>query len=108
MDYCIYKTDDEYKARMVIDILKKHNIITFSKNLGIQNLHGDSKLFTGCDLIVGEIKIYVKENGIEYAKQIVRDVPFLKNKITTIENDDIKKKAIVYKEHYYFQLLHYL
>jgi hypothetical protein len=26
MDYYIYKTDDEYKARMVIDILKKYNI----------------------------------------------------------------------------------
>jgi hypothetical protein len=91
MDYCIYETDDDYKARMVVNILKKNKIKTFCKNLGIQNLYGDSKLFTGMDLIVGSIEIYVEEKNIGKAKQIINNEPFLKKKIQTIENDEFQK-----------------
>ena len=91
MEYCVYETDDDYKARMVVNILKKNKIKTFCKNLDIQNLYGDSKLITGCDLIVGEIKVYVEERNIGKAKQIINNVPFLKRKIKTIENDENEK-----------------
>ena len=93
MEYCIYGTDEDYKARMAIDILKENKIIAYSKNMGIQNLFGDSKLFTGSDLIIGEIKIFVKEDDVEKAKQILSNIPFLKNTIKTIENDEIKKDS---------------
>ncbi|GHT80014.1 hypothetical protein FACS1894130_10410 [Spirochaetia bacterium] len=95
MEHCIYETDDEYKAKMVVNILKKNKILTFSKNMGIQNLFGDSKLFVGSDLIVGEIKIYVKEGDIGKAKQIINRIPFLKKEIKTIDNDEIKKKTYI-------------
>lgn len=91
MEYCVYETDDDYKARMVVNLLKKNKIKTFCKNLDIQNLYGDSKLITGCDLIVGEIKVYVEERNIGKAKQIINNVPFLKRKIKTIENDENEK-----------------
>jgi hypothetical protein len=95
MDNIIYETDDEYKARMVVNILKKNKIKTFCKNLGIQNLYGDSKLFTGTDLIVGSIKVYVEERNIGKAKQIINNVPFLRKEIRTIENDDIQKDKYI-------------
>ena len=91
MDFCIYETDEEYKARMVVNILKKYKINTFCKNLGIQNLYGDSKLFVGSDLIIGEIKVYVEKNNFIKSKQIINNIPFLKKKIKTIENDEIEK-----------------
>jgi hypothetical protein len=91
MEYCVYETDDDYKARMVVNLLKKNKIKTFCKNLDIQNLYGDSKLMTGCDLIVGEIKVYVEGKNIGKAKKIINNVPFLKKKIKTIENDEIEK-----------------
>jgi hypothetical protein len=95
MDYCIYETSEEYKARMVVNILKKNKIKTFCKNLGIQNLYGDSKLFTGMDLIVGEIKVYVEKKNIGKAKQIIMNIPFLQNKIHTIENDEIQRNKYI-------------
>ena len=96
MDYCIYETEDDYKARMVVDILKKRKIVTFCKNFGIQNLYGDSKLFTGTDLIVGDIKIYVKNNDVGKAKQIINKIEYLKNNSNRIiENDEIKKNTYI-------------
>jgi hypothetical protein len=92
MDNCIYETDDDYKARMVVSILKTNKIKTFCKNLGTQNLYGDSKLFTGTDLIVGSIEVYVEEKNIGKAKQIINNDPFLKKKIQTIENDEVQKE----------------
>jgi hypothetical protein len=95
MEYCIYKTDDDYKAKMVVNILKKNKIMTFCKNMYIQNLFGYSKLITGSDLIVGEIKIYAKEKDVGKAKQIINHVTFIKQKIKTIENDEIKKDTYI-------------
>jgi hypothetical protein len=92
MEYCIYETDNEYKARMAVNILKKNKIIAYCKNLGIQNLYGDSKLFTGNDLIIGEIKVCVDGKNAGKAKQIINNIPFLKKKIKTIENDEIEKE----------------
>jgi hypothetical protein len=95
MEYCIYKTDDDYKAKMVINILKKKKIMTFCKNMYIQNLFGYSKLITGTDLIVGEIMIYVKEKDVGKAKQIINQVTFIKHRIKTIENNEIKKDTYI-------------
>jgi hypothetical protein len=91
MEYCIYETDSDYKARILINILKKKKINSYCKNFDIQNLYGDSKLFTGNDLIVGEIKIYVEKKDIRKAKQIINDNPILEKKFKTIE-DDVNEK----------------
>ena len=88
MEICIYETNQEYKARMVIDLLEENEIYTFSKNLGLQNLYGDSKLWTGNNLIVGDIKIYVKNEDFDKAKNIIDQIPLLKEKFNTIENDE--------------------
>ena len=90
MYYCVYETDEEYKARMVVNILKKRKIKTFCKNLGIQNLFGDSKMFTGMDLIVGEVKVYVEGKNYGRAKKIIKNSIFLEKKFKTIENDEIQ------------------
>jgi hypothetical protein len=104
MEYCIYETDDDYKARMVVSILEKNKIATFCKNLGIQNLFGDSKLFTGNDLVVGEIKIYVKEEDTEKARQIIDEIAFLKKEVKTIENDEVKKNIYVVQRSLFFSV----
>jgi len=104
MDYCIYETDEEYKARMVVNIFKKHKINTFCKNLGIQNLYGDSKLFVGSDLIIGEIKVYVEKKNIGKAKRIINNIPFLQKKIKTIENDEIEKEKYNAQRALYFSV----
>ena len=95
MEICIYETDEDYKARMVVNILKKNRIMSFCKNLGIQNLYGYSKLFTGSDLIVGGIKVYVKQSDAGKAKQIINRINYLKNTNRTIENDKIKKDTYI-------------
>jgi len=105
MDYCIYETDDEYKAKMLIDILKDENILTYTVNMGLQNLYGDSKLWTGTDLIVGGIKIYIKQNDIEKAKQIIDEIPFLKNNYKTIEDDNFKKDTYFIQRSFLFSFL---
>jgi hypothetical protein len=97
MEYCIYETDDDYKAKMAVKILEKNKIRTFCKNMGTQNLFGDSKLFTGGDLIIGEIKIYVDEKDFGKAKQIINKIPFLAKKIKTIENDEIEKNKYMFQ-----------
>ena len=104
MEYCIYETDDDYKARMVVNILKKNKIMTFCKNMGIQNLFGESKFFTGNDLIVGEIKIYVKEKDVGKAKRIINKVAFLKKEIRTIENDEVKRNAYIIQRSLLFSI----
>ncbi|MDR1390588.1 MAG: DUF2007 domain-containing protein [Treponema sp.] len=102
MECCIYETDDDYKAAMAVNVLKKNRILTFAKNRGIQNLFGDSKLYTGSDLIVGEIKIYVKETHAEKAKQVIGNMPLLRKRIKTIENDVIKKNAYMAQRTLFF------
>jgi len=102
MDCCIYETDSDYKARVVIDVLKEENILTYSVNMGLQNLYGDSKLWTGSDLIVGEIKIYVKEEDYEKAKQIIEETTFLKNDFKTIEDDKVKKDTYIIQRSFLF------
>ena len=105
MEYCIYKTDDEYKAMMVVDILKKNKILTYCKNLKLQNLYGESKLWTGSDLIVGEIKIFIKNEDIEKSKRVIDCVPFLKQEYGTIENDKNKMVTYTIQRAFCFSLL---
>jgi hypothetical protein len=95
MEYCIFETNEEYKARMVINLLEKYKIKTFCKNLGVQNLFGDSKLFTGMDLIIGDVKVYIERKNIGKAKRIINNTLFLQNNIKTIENDEIQKDKYI-------------
>jgi len=105
MNYCIYETDDDYKAKMLIDFLEEEGIFTYTVNMGLQNLYGDSKLWTGTDLIVGGIKIYVKENDLEKAKQIIEETSFFKNDYKTIEDDTLKKDTYFIQRSFCFSFL---
>ena len=104
MDYCIYETDNDYKANMVIDILKTNKIMSYTKNLGIQNLYGSSKLITGRDLLAGKIKIYIESEDVKKAEKLLKDIPFLKKKIETIENDEIEKEKYIIERALVFSL----
>jgi hypothetical protein len=64
MEYCILENVDDYKAKMVIDILEKNNILTYCINM-------DS------DLCISNVKVCVKEADVKKAIELINQLPFI-------------------------------
>ena len=68
---CIYSGNNEIEVLQVKDILEQNGIITYVKNLHTQNILGSTKMFTGIDLLAGDIEIYVNKDDFDNALTII-------------------------------------
>ncbi|ULQ60695.1 DUF2007 domain-containing protein [Brucepastera parasyntrophica] len=74
MDQCVFATNKEFEALQVKNIFEENNIDFYIKNLYIQNILGTTKLFTGMDLLAGEIEIFVREEHAEKAANLLSGI----------------------------------
>jgi hypothetical protein len=82
MEYCVYESGDDYKARIVLDILEKNGISTYCINMS-------------SDLCVSSVKICVKEEDIENATELINQLPFLKNNFETTEYNENERNSYI-------------
>ena len=71
MEICIYSGSDEIEVLQVKEILENNGILTYVKNLHTQNILGATKIFTGMDLLAGDIEIYINENDLDKALSLL-------------------------------------
>ena len=67
MERCVFSGNNEIEALQIKELLESNGIVTYVKNLHIQNLFGATKMFTGMDLLAGNIEIYVSEYDVDKA-----------------------------------------
>ena len=65
MEECVFSTNDQTEALQVSEILKENNIDHYLKNFSTQNLLSEMQMFTGIDLVAGQIEIMVKGEDVE-------------------------------------------
>jgi hypothetical protein len=73
MEKCIFSGNNEIEALQIKELLENNGIVTYVKNLHTQNLLGATKMFTGMDLLAGNIEIYVSEHDLDNAIALLND-----------------------------------
>jgi hypothetical protein len=74
MAVCIFSTINQIDAGMLKSALDENNIDNFFKNYhsNILGLAGWTVPFTGVNLLTGDIEVYVKEEDVEEALEIIK------------------------------------
>jgi hypothetical protein len=73
MEKCIFSGNNDIEILQIKELLENNGIITYVKNLHIQNLLGATKMFTGIDLLADNIEIYVSEHDADNAIALLND-----------------------------------
>ena len=70
---CIFSTDDLSEAENIKTILQENDIQSMMKNVYTQNIFGGLKPFSGHDPIAGSIQIFILENQVDKALEILNN-----------------------------------
>jgi hypothetical protein len=71
MEILVYSTDDTILALQIKDIFEQNNIKYFMKNFYTQNIN-DSHFFTGTNLLLGQIEIYINDTDKKPALNLIK------------------------------------
>ncbi len=106
---CIFSSDDEGEAETISDVLEKNGIPTLVKNLYTQNLFSGVKMYTGHDAIAGSIQVFVREDELERALELLKgeglapeeperevEEPVPESRTEPAEERRIEEKRLVY------------
>jgi F0F1-type ATP synthase assembly protein I len=85
MGICIFSGSNEIEVLQIKEILEKNGIMTYLKNYHTQNILGATKMFTGMDLLAGDIELYVHERNVDKALEV------LNNEIKIVDNEEIEQ-----------------
>ena len=74
MEECIFSTNNQEEAQQASDFLNQKGVANYLKNVHTQNLFGDMQMFTGVDILAGDIDLYVKSENVEYSLQLLSEI----------------------------------
>ena len=103
MEKCIFSGNNEIEALQVKELLENNGINTYTKNLHTQNLFGATKMFTGMDLIAGNIEIYVTEDNFDKAFNIIKEYFDTDEGEPSEENIDYVEKTDIHDSKNYYE-----
>jgi hypothetical protein len=98
MEILIYSTDNTISALQIKEIFEQNNIKCFMKNFYTQNVN-DSHLFTGTNLLLGQIEIYINDSDKKFALNLIKMIT-KKTKKYKLKKIEIEKynTTVAYKE----------